>query len=86
MHPIVFIESSSALDSAIEGSYSPTLVLISLTIAMLAAFASFSHVDLMRHTHSRSVRRLWHLSGAVAMGMGVWTMHFTGMVAFQLPF
>lgn len=86
MHPIVFIESSSALDAAIEGSYSPILVLVSLTIAILAAFASFSHVDLMRSTRSPSVRRLWHLSGAVAMGMGVWTMHFTGMVAFQLPF
>ncbi|MBS9403499.1 hypothetical protein KG088_07645 [Halomonas sp. TRM85114] len=70
---------------AYTGSYSVPLVTLSLLIATLAAFASISHVELMRSTHSSSVRLRWHLIGAVAMGAGVWTMHFVGMVAFRLP-
>ncbi|MCP1727660.1 diguanylate cyclase (GGDEF)-like protein/PAS domain S-box-containing protein [Natronospira proteinivora] len=68
-----------------EGSYSGPLVMLSLIIAIMAAFASISHVDLMRSTPSRAIRFGWHLNGAVCLGIGVWTMHFTGMVAFQLP-
>jgi len=68
-----------------QGSYSGPLVILSLIIAIMAAFASISHVDLMRSTASRAIRLGWHLNGAVCLGIGVWTMHFTGMVAFQLP-
>jgi NO-binding membrane sensor protein with MHYT domain len=27
----------------------------------------------------------WLLGGAFAMGMGIWSMHFIGMLAFSLP-
>jgi NO-binding membrane sensor protein with MHYT domain len=28
----------------------------------------------------------WLLFGAIVMGMGIWSMHFVGMLAFSLPF
>ncbi|MCH8498157.1 MAG: PAS domain S-box protein [Marinobacter sp.] len=31
------------------------------------------------------IRRLHLISGAIALGAGVWSMHFIGMLAFQLP-
>src|SRR5438128_5405664 len=31
------------------------------------------------------VRRAWLIGGATAMGFGIWSMHFTGMLAFRLP-
>src|SRR5262249_47574237 len=34
--------------------------------------------------HGR-VRIAWLVGGAFAMGTGIWSMHFTGMLAFSLP-
>ncbi|MFV8572023.1 EAL domain-containing protein [Marinobacter sp. SBS5] len=80
-----FSNASTPADLAITGHYSLTLVTLSVLIAIFAAFASVSHVDLMRATSTSSVAQRWHITGSVAMGIGVWTMHFLGMVAFQLP-
>ncbi|MEA5445691.1 EAL domain-containing protein [Gammaproteobacteria bacterium AB-CW1] len=80
-----FLDASMAGDTFLAGDYSVPLVLLSLLIAIMAAFASISHVDLMRATRSARARLGWHLNGALALGLGVWTMHFTGMVAFRLP-
>ncbi|MFN2348754.1 MAG: EAL domain-containing protein [Thioalkalivibrio sp.] len=80
-----FASTSTIVNLAYIGSYSGPLVVLSLTIAILAAFASISHVDLIRATRSRLARIGWQVNGAVALGVGVWTMHFTGMVAFELP-
>lgn len=85
MHPTHFTDATTSAELAYAGSYSVPLVILSVFIAILAAFASINHVDLMRATQSASVRFRWHLTGAVAMGVGVWTMHFVGMVAFRLP-
>src|SRR5258708_39212252 len=30
-------------------------------------------------------RQIWLLCGAIAMGLGIWSMHYTGMLAFVLP-
>lgn len=85
MHPIVFIEGTLPAEAVYQGSYTPGLVLLSLLIAALGAFSGFSHIDLMRATHSRRTRLIWHVSGAAALGLAVWSMHFIGMVAFELP-
>lgn len=85
MEPIAFTDASTAIEQAYLGSYSPLLVLLSLLIAILGTFVSISHLDFMRTARADWARFGWHLNGAVAMGVGVWTMHFIGMVAFRLP-
>jgi NO-binding membrane sensor protein with MHYT domain len=80
-----FVDQQTPLQQALNGHHSPGLVLLSLLIAVLAAFASFNHARLMRSARSLLTRFNWHLSGAVAMGLGVWAMHFTGMMAYALP-
>lgn len=80
-----FVDASTPIKQAIVGHYSLSLVAVSVVVAILAAFASVSHVDLMRASSSPVAVRRWHLIGAFAMGLGVWTMHFVGMVAFRLP-
>ncbi len=80
-----FTNATTPSELAISAHHSLPLVVLSLLIAILAAFASVSHVDLMRATKSPAVAHRWHLMGSVAMGIGVWTMHFVGMVAFKLP-
>ena len=66
------------------GSYDFALVFLSLCVAILA---SYTALDLAgRITGAQGAARvLWFSGGAVAMGLGIWSMHFVGMLAFRLP-
>jgi NO-binding membrane sensor protein with MHYT domain len=66
------------------GSYDYRLVALSVLIAV---FASYAALDLAgRLTVAQgSARLVWLVGGAGAMGMGVWSMHYIGMLAFTLP-
>ncbi len=66
------------------GSYSPALVLISLCVAILASYTALDLTGRIASAKGR-VAHLWTLGGALAMGVGVWSMHFIGMLAFRLP-
>jgi two-component system sensor histidine kinase/response regulator len=69
---------------ALVGFYNQRLVILSVAIAM---FASYAALDLAgRVTAARGhVRALWLMGGASAMGLGIWSMHYIGMLAFSLP-
>src|SRR5262245_42927334 len=64
--------------------HNPGLVILSIIIAVLA---SYTALDLAgRVTAAQARARLgWLIGGAVAMGIGIWSMHFTAMLAFKLP-
>src|ERR1043165_4732725 len=66
------------------GTYDGVLVALSVVIAIMAAYAA---LDLARRvTLARGrARLLWLAGGATAMGCGIWSMHYAGMLAFQLP-
>ncbi|MBT0730398.1 EAL domain-containing protein [Rosenbergiella nectarea subsp. apis] len=62
------------------------LVLASVFIAFLASFSALDTVA--RVTDSRGMKALfWLVGGGAAMGIGIWSMHFIGMMAmhFQVP-
>ena len=67
------------------GSYSPSLVVISLFVAILASYTALDLSGRIATAKGRSVY-LWIVGGAMAMGTGVWSMHFIGMLALRLPF
>ncbi|NUT79252.1 EAL domain-containing protein [Pseudomonas sp. C1C7] len=66
------------------GSYSPTLVVISLCVAILASYTALDLAGRIATAKGRAAH-LWTAGGACAMGIGVWSMHFIGMLAFKLP-
>jgi NO-binding membrane sensor protein with MHYT domain/CheY-like chemotaxis protein len=68
----------------IAQSFSPILVAISVAIACLA---SYTALDLAgRVTLARERNRLtWLIYASTAMGLGIWSMHFVGMLALELP-
>lgn len=66
------------------GSYSPTLVIISLCVAILASYTALDLTGRIATANGRAVH-CWTAGGAFAMGIGVWSMHFIGMLAFKLP-
>ncbi|MBA2941865.1 EAL domain-containing protein [Paenibacillus sp. CGMCC 1.16610] len=53
---------------------------------VVAVVASYTVLDLVGRisTSKGMFRWLWLLFGAIAMGLGVWSMHFVGMLAFSL--
>ncbi len=67
-----------------QASYDVSLVALSVAMAI---FASFAALGLVSHVpHIPAEKRLgWLAGGAVAMGSGIWAMHFVGMLAFHLP-
>jgi NO-binding membrane sensor protein with MHYT domain/signal transduction histidine kinase len=71
-------------DPPLVGSYDDVLVALSVVIAIMAAYAA---LDLARRvTFARGWSRLlWLTGGAIAMGFGIWSMHYMGMLAFRLP-
>src|ERR1700680_2520671 len=71
-------------DFVIPGYYDTRLVALSVFIAVVA---SYTALDLAaRVTFARgSTRYLWLSGGATAMGIGIWSMHYLGMLAFRLP-
>ncbi|MEX5541196.1 putative bifunctional diguanylate cyclase/phosphodiesterase [Pseudomonas poae] len=66
-------------------SYSPALVAISLCFAILASYTALDLTGRIATAKGRTVY-LWIAGGALAMGVGVWSMHFIGMLALRLPF
>jgi PAS domain S-box-containing protein len=66
------------------GSYNYALVALSVLIAV---FASYAALDLAGRLTAAGgwTRAVWLLGGAGAMGTGIWSMHYIGMLAFILP-
>ena len=69
---------------ALVGSYDPREVALSVVIAVLGAYAGLDLAE--RVTAARgSARRLWLVGGVTATAVGIWSMHYTGMLGFHLP-
>ena len=69
---------------ALVGSYTSSLVVLSVVMAMCAAYVALDLAG--RTTAARGRARAWWLvGGAVTMGVGIWSMHYIGMEAFHLP-
>jgi len=70
--------------AVLAGSYDHFVIVLSVLIAVLASYAALDLAE--RVTVARGGTRLaWLISGATAMGIGIWSMHYTGMLAFRLP-
>jgi PAS domain S-box-containing protein len=68
----------------INGSYDYRLVALSVLIAVLASYAALDLAARVTAAHGR-MRFAWLFGGAAAMGTGIWSMHYIGMLAFSLP-
>ena len=66
------------------GSYNALLVLCSFLVAILASYTALDMAGRISSTSGR-VAQWWLTGAAAAMGFGIWSMHFIGMLAFRLP-
>ncbi|WP_314434963.1 MHYT domain-containing protein [Massilia timonae] len=68
----------------VNGYYEPLLVVVSIMVAILASYTALSLAMRVRQAQGRAPY-FWIAGGALAMGSGIWAMHFIGMLAFRLP-
>lgn len=71
--------------AALMAQYDLTLV---GTSYLIAGLAGFSFIRLLVHVAEQpngTGRTVWQIVGALIMGLGVWAMHFVGMLAYRLP-
>ena len=71
-------------DAIMTSSYDLRLVGIAFIIAVIASYTALNLAGQIKSA-SGQTRYKWLIGGAVAMGTGIWSMHFVAMLAFKLP-
>jgi diguanylate cyclase (GGDEF)-like protein len=62
----------------------PWIVAISVLASIFASYAAFSFAERVAMSRGKS-HGFWLTSGALAMGLGIWSMHYLGMLSVRLP-
>jgi diguanylate cyclase len=68
----------------VQGTYNLSLVALSYFIAVMASFTALDLSGRVRASIG-TASNVWLAGGAFSMGTGIWSMHFVGMLAYQLP-
>jgi PAS domain S-box-containing protein len=71
-------------NTVLTGTYDEPLVVLSVVISIFASYAALSLGERVADAHGRP-RLAWLGGGSFAMGLGIWAMHYVGMLAFRLP-
>ena len=71
-------------EEAMQGTYIHWLVGLSVTVAVMVSYTALSLASRLAAANS-TLARVWLIGGSITMGIGIWSMHFIGMMAFTLP-
>lgn len=76
--------TGDSLPHSLMPGHDPWLTALAILVAVLASYVAFG---LGRHIRAArgEARLAWLAGGAVAMGGGIWSMHFIAMLALPLP-
>ena len=72
------------MNTMLVAQYDYLLVLVSFIVAILASYTALDMAGRINSIHHKG-SFTWLAGGAIAMGIGIWSMHFIGMLAFRLP-
>ncbi len=64
--------------------HNTSLVYLSVVIAILSSYIALDLTNALAMAKGRA-RLIWLTGGSLAMGIGIWSMHFVAMLAFSLP-
>lgn len=65
-------------------TWDSVLICVSLIVVFIASFTALDTTGRVAVSRGWSAR-FWLLVGGIAMGIGVWAMHFIGMLAMMMP-
>lgn len=64
--------------------FNPLWVTLSVIVAIFASYVALNLAQSVTQAKGRT-QALWLGCGSLAMGIGIWSMHFIGMLAFEMP-
>lgn len=79
-----FMTANEVPIRVMTGHYNITLVVMSYFIASFGAFVALMLSHNMGQTQKKINRQLLHIAGAFSLGSGIWSMHFVGMLAYEM--
>lgn len=65
------------------GTYNIGLVIVSFLIAAIASYITLGHAQALRKSKDK-VKNIWLVIGSLTLGSGIWSMHFIGMLAYEM--
>lgn len=71
--------------NVIVGFYNPGLVVLSYIVAVLASYVALNLAGNLNTERKKRPQLFLLIGGAFALGAGIWSMHFIGMLAFIMP-
>lgn len=80
-----FFVVGASPEKLVTGQYDLSLVTLSLVIAVGASYMALVLSAAARLSSTRFMERLHLVSGSASLGFGIWSMHFIGMLAFEMP-
>jgi signal transduction histidine kinase/NO-binding membrane sensor protein with MHYT domain/DNA-binding response OmpR family regulator len=79
-----FFVTSELPANIIHGEYNTLLILLSYIVATLGSFTALTlAMRMMNATQTKQKNKL-HWAGAISLGSGIWSMHFIGMLAYDV--
>ena len=79
-----FFLYAQPLTTVETGVYRMPLVVLSYIVASFASYAALSMAQQLLGARDARDKRIFHLGGAFAMGAGIWSMHFIGMLSYKM--
>lgn len=80
-----FFVLGDAPQQLVQGQYDLALVALSLFMAIGASYMALVLAMAAKASRKVVTQRLHLASGSASLGLGIWSMHFIGMLAFELP-
>ncbi len=79
-----FILTQDIPSNTVRGEYNLLLVALSYLVATLASYTGLTLANKIFLANSSRLKNILHIGGACALGSGIWSMHFIGMLAYNL--
>ncbi|MGX5085773.1 putative bifunctional diguanylate cyclase/phosphodiesterase [Enterobacter sp. UPMP2052] len=65
-------------------SWDPVLIAISYLVAFIASFVALDSAGKIPLS-GRKAAMFWRMAGGITLGIGIWSMHFIGMLSMNMP-
>jgi|GEM_PF-2563831 len=82
---IAFADHAPAAELLYAGEYRPGLVALSVAIAIFTSYTALLVAQFAAPLDKPGARQILTGLGGLALGVGIWAMHFIGMLGFALP-
>ena len=82
---LAFFSGQPNTNDLMIGVYQYWLVALSIVVVVFSAYSALCIENYSEAIPSGSLRTMLLTLGGVALGTGIWAMHFIGMVGFDLP-